>query len=240
MSSRQSATSHPGRRPAPDGPARPATVRRRGAARRPRQRRARSSRRRARPRRRSRSSASPEGIVVRGDRATLRGGPPAAAASQPVDGRRSRPRRRAVRARTRSPARRTRSTTTSSTSSRSSATRSLLELPTAPLCRDDCAGSVPELRCRPQRHGVRLRHRRTPIPGGRPCGRSNSELRGATEWPSRSARRAAPRPGRASRRTCASPARAHSLCPNCGASRLPHTVCGNCGWYRGRQVLDVE
>jgi len=33
---------------------------------------------------------------------------------------------------------------------------------------------------------------------------------------------------------------AHSLCPNCGASRLPHTVCSNCGWYRGRQVLDVE
>ena len=33
---------------------------------------------------------------------------------------------------------------------------------------------------------------------------------------------------------------AHSLCPNCGGSRLPHTVCSNCGWYRGRQVIDVE
>jgi len=33
---------------------------------------------------------------------------------------------------------------------------------------------------------------------------------------------------------------AHSLCPNCGVSRLPHTVCSNCGWYRGRQVIDVE
>jgi large subunit ribosomal protein L32 len=33
---------------------------------------------------------------------------------------------------------------------------------------------------------------------------------------------------------------AHSLCPNCGASRLPHTVCVNCGWYRGRQVVEVE
>jgi large subunit ribosomal protein L32 len=32
----------------------------------------------------------------------------------------------------------------------------------------------------------------------------------------------------------------HSLCPNCGASRLPHVVCGNCGWYRGRQVIEVE
>ena len=33
---------------------------------------------------------------------------------------------------------------------------------------------------------------------------------------------------------------AHSLCPNCGASKLPHVVCGNCGFYRGRQVLDVD
>jgi large subunit ribosomal protein L32 len=32
----------------------------------------------------------------------------------------------------------------------------------------------------------------------------------------------------------------HSLCPNCGASRLPHTVCNNCGWYRGRRVIEVE
>jgi large subunit ribosomal protein L32 len=33
---------------------------------------------------------------------------------------------------------------------------------------------------------------------------------------------------------------AHSLCPQCGNSKLPHTVCGTCGWYRGRQVLDVD
>lgn len=32
----------------------------------------------------------------------------------------------------------------------------------------------------------------------------------------------------------------HSLCPNCGASKLPHTVCGNCGWYRGRIAIDTE
>ncbi len=31
-----------------------------------------------------------------------------------------------------------------------------------------------------------------------------------------------------------------SLCPTCGASKLPHTVCANCGTYRGRQVIDVE
>ena len=33
---------------------------------------------------------------------------------------------------------------------------------------------------------------------------------------------------------------AHSLCPNCGSSRLPHTVCSNCGWYAGRQVIQVD
>ncbi len=33
---------------------------------------------------------------------------------------------------------------------------------------------------------------------------------------------------------------AQSLCPNCGASKLPHVVCGNCGWYRGRPAIDVE
>jgi large subunit ribosomal protein L32 len=33
---------------------------------------------------------------------------------------------------------------------------------------------------------------------------------------------------------------ARSVCPNCGAAKLPHVVCRNCGQYRGRQVLDVE
>jgi large subunit ribosomal protein L32 len=33
---------------------------------------------------------------------------------------------------------------------------------------------------------------------------------------------------------------AQSLCPNCGASKLPHTVCPTCGWYRGRMVIDTE
>ena len=31
-----------------------------------------------------------------------------------------------------------------------------------------------------------------------------------------------------------------SVCPNCGATKLPHVVCANCGWYRGRAVIDVE
>jgi large subunit ribosomal protein L32 len=30
-----------------------------------------------------------------------------------------------------------------------------------------------------------------------------------------------------------------SLCPQCGAAKLPHRVCGTCGTYNGRQVIDV-
>ncbi|WP_419854096.1 50S ribosomal protein L32 [Candidatus Poriferisodalis sp.] len=30
-----------------------------------------------------------------------------------------------------------------------------------------------------------------------------------------------------------------SLCPRCGAAKLPHRVCGQCGWYGGRQALDI-
>ncbi|MBM3692234.1 MAG: 50S ribosomal protein L32 [Actinomycetota bacterium] len=33
---------------------------------------------------------------------------------------------------------------------------------------------------------------------------------------------------------------AKSICPQCGAAKLPHRVCGNCGHYRGRQVIDVD
>ena len=32
---------------------------------------------------------------------------------------------------------------------------------------------------------------------------------------------------------------ARSLCPRCGAAKLPHVVCAICGWYRGRQAVDV-
>ena len=31
-----------------------------------------------------------------------------------------------------------------------------------------------------------------------------------------------------------------SLCPRCGAAKVPHVVCGNCGWYAGRQAIDVD
>ncbi|MCY4516694.1 MAG: 50S ribosomal protein L32 [Acidimicrobiaceae bacterium] len=30
-----------------------------------------------------------------------------------------------------------------------------------------------------------------------------------------------------------------SLCPRCGAAKLPHRVCGQCGWYADRQALDI-
>ena len=35
-----------------------------------------------------------------------------------------------------------------------------------------------------------------------------------------------------------SPAR--SVCPQCGATRLPHRVCPTCGTYKGRELVTVE
>lgn len=31
-----------------------------------------------------------------------------------------------------------------------------------------------------------------------------------------------------------------SLCPRCGAAKIPHTVCGACGWYKNRVVVEVD
>jgi large subunit ribosomal protein L32 len=56
--------------------------------------------------------------------------------------------------------------------------------------------------------------------------------------PKRKLTRSRTRSRRSANRKLGAPA--HSLCPNCGASRLPHTVCSNCGWYRGRPVITVE
>ena len=31
-----------------------------------------------------------------------------------------------------------------------------------------------------------------------------------------------------------------SVCPQCGAPKLPHHVCASCGYYKDREVLVVE
>lgn len=31
-----------------------------------------------------------------------------------------------------------------------------------------------------------------------------------------------------------------SVCPRCGAVKVPHVVCHNCGWYAGRQAIEVD
>ena len=28
-----------------------------------------------------------------------------------------------------------------------------------------------------------------------------------------------------------------SVCPNCGAKKLPHRVCDSCGYYKGKQII---
>ncbi|MXW42592.1 MAG: 50S ribosomal protein L32 [Acidimicrobiia bacterium] len=30
-----------------------------------------------------------------------------------------------------------------------------------------------------------------------------------------------------------------SVCPRCGAVKLPHRVCAECGWYAGREAVEV-
>ena len=36
------------------------------------------------------------------------------------------------------------------------------------------------------------------------------------------------------------PTPARSLCPQCGATKVPHRVCGSCGSYKGREVIQVD
>lgn len=31
-----------------------------------------------------------------------------------------------------------------------------------------------------------------------------------------------------------------SVCPRCGAVKLPHHVCSNCGYYKDREVIVTE
>jgi len=56
--------------------------------------------------------------------------------------------------------------------------------------------------------------------------------------PKRKMSKAKSRSRRASAWTLDVPAR--SLCPRCGAAKVPHVVCNNCGWYHGRQAIDVD
>ena len=35
-------------------------------------------------------------------------------------------------------------------------------------------------------------------------------------------------------------AAARSVCPRCGAVKLPHHVCPNCGFYKDREVIVTE
>ena len=37
---------------------------------------------------------------------------------------------------------------------------------------------------------------------------------------------------------CATKAR--SICPQCGATKLPHHICGNCGYYKDREIIVTE
>ena len=56
--------------------------------------------------------------------------------------------------------------------------------------------------------------------------------------PKKKTSKAKSRSRKASAWTLEAPSR--SLCPRCGATKVPHIVCGNCGWYAGRQAIDVE
>ncbi|MFZ4584860.1 MAG: 50S ribosomal protein L32 [Acidimicrobiia bacterium] len=56
--------------------------------------------------------------------------------------------------------------------------------------------------------------------------------------PKRKTPRSKTRTRRASSWTLDTPAR--SVCPNCGADKLPHVVCGTCGHYKGRTAVDVD
>lgn len=31
-----------------------------------------------------------------------------------------------------------------------------------------------------------------------------------------------------------------SICPNCGAKKLPHRVCPVCGYYKGKIIIDFQ
>ena len=100
----------------------------------------------------------------------------------------------------------------------------LLELPAAPALPRRLRGPVPDLRHRPQPRALRLHDRRARPPLGgpavaRPLIDLDEELR-PMAVPKRKMSRSATRSRKSANMRLAPPA--HSLCPNCGASRLPH------------------
>ncbi len=115
----------------------------------------------------------------------------------------------------------------------------MLDLPTRPSAGTSAQACVPSVA------PIATLRRATAAPSnstpdGRPCGRSTSRSPRSQSMavPKRKMSRSATRSRKSANMRLTAPA--HSLCPNCGASRLPHRVCSNCGWYRGRQVLEVE
>ena len=46
--------------------------------------------------------------------------------------------------------------------------------------------------------------------------------------------------GRGATHSRRSAAPARSVCPQCGAPKLPHHVCPNCGHYKDREVIVTE
>ncbi len=115
----------------------------------------------------------------------------------------------------------------------------LLELPLAPHCDDDRAGP-----CTPDVGVAEPSHVPRQPPDPRWAALSELDLSSTTDkeprWPSPSARPPGRRPAVARAANWRLEAPPRSLCPNCGAVKLPHVVCDNCGWYRGRQVIEVD
>ena len=96
--------------------------------------------------------------------------------------------------------------------------------PTCPVRRRDRAtATLSRLRSRPS-------GQRTPF----------SLHRGSPSWPSPRRRPPRPRAAAVGPAPGASRRPSRSLCPRCGATKVPHVVCGNCGWYAGRQAIEVD
>ena len=116
-----------------------------------------------------------------------------------------------------------------------------LALPTQILCREDCAGPVPEVRREPEpQPGPRARAGAGPALGQ--ALRAEARLTrtllhsAGRSWPFPSNDSLPPRTNkRRSQHKIEAPSLA--VCPRCGAPRIPHRVCGECGTYAGREIF---